>query len=227
MLRHHFHLAHIGETLLLQESYRLLHQNLGRGSSCGKTDGVHVVQPLRLDGAIVLDEVRVRAQVARDLDQPVRVGAVVGAHDQQQIALGGNVFHRRLAVLRRVTNVLRVRPLDVGEALAQRFDHVRGLVQAQRGLRQIGDAIRIGHVQVVHVFGRIHHLRHQRSFAQRADDFVVIAMSDQDERIAFAGKLHRLDVDLGHQRTGRVDHAQLAQLAGLRALREQRRARCR
>ena len=40
-------------------------------------------------------------------------------------------------------------------------------------------------------------------------------MTDQDQRIAFPGKLHRFHVDLGHQRASRVDHPQLAQLAGL------------
>ena len=68
-------------------------------------------------------------------------------------------------------------------------------------------------MQVVDVFGRIDHLRYQRGLAQRADDFIVIAMSNQDERITFAGKLDRFHVNLGHQRTGCVDHAQLAQLA--------------
>ena len=159
---------------------------------------------------------RVRSQIARDFDQTIRIRTVVRANDQQQIALGRDVLHRGLAVLRRIADVLRVRPFDVGKTLAQRLDHVRGFVEAQRGLGQIGYAVRIGHVQVVHIFGRIHHLRDQRSFAQRADDFIVIAMADEDERVAFAGKLDRFHVNFGHQRTGGVNHTQLAQLAVLR-----------
>ncbi len=40
-------------------------------------------------------------------------------------------------------------------------------------------------------------------------------MADQHQRIALLGKLHRLDVDLGHQRTGGIDHLQIAALAAL------------
>ena len=103
----------------------------------------------------------------------------------------------------------------LGKRLPQRLDYMAGFIQAQSRLRQVGHAVRIGHVQIIHVLGCIHHLGHQRSFAQRADDLVMIAVADQDQRIAFAGELHRLDVDLGHQRAGRVNHPQLAQLAGL------------
>ena len=38
----------------------------------------------------------------------------------------------------------------------------------------------------------------------------MILVADQDQRITFLGKLDGLDVDLGHQRTGGVNHAQAA-----------------
>ena len=60
-----------------------------------------------------------------------------------------------------------------------------GFVQAQRGLGQVGDAVGIGNFRVVRHLPAIHNLGHQRSFAQRADDFIVIAVADQDQRIAF------------------------------------------
>ncbi len=43
VLRHHFDLAHIGEPLLLQESYRLLHKDFGRRSSRSKADGGYIL----------------------------------------------------------------------------------------------------------------------------------------------------------------------------------------
>ena len=73
----------------------------------------------------------------------------------------------------------------------------------------------IGHVNDFNLFRRSHDLRHQWRFAQRANDFVVIAMANQDQRIAFLGELHRLHVNLGDQRTGRINDAQLALLAVL------------
>ena len=47
----------------------------------------------------------------------------------------------------------------------------------------------------------------------------MIFMSDQDERIPFLGKLDSFHVDLGHQRTGGVNHAQPAFCAVLANLR--------
>ena len=41
-------------------------------------------------------------------------------------------------------------------------------------------------------------------------NIVVIPMTDQNQRIAFLGKLHGLDVDLGHQGASCIDHAQPA-----------------
>ena len=58
-------------------------------------------------------------------------------------------------------------------------------------------------------------MRHLRRFAQRAFDLVVVAMADQHQRVALLGKLDRLDVDLGHQRAGGVNHLQAAALAAL------------
>ena len=43
----------------------------------------------------------------------------------------------------------------------------------------------------------------------------MIAVANQNQRVAFARELYRLHVDLGHQRAGRVNHPQLAQLARL------------
>ena len=43
----------------------------------------------------------------------------------------------------------------------------------------------------------------------------MVAVADEDERIAFARKLDGFDVDLGDQRAGGINHPQLAQLAGV------------
>ncbi len=59
------------------------------------------------------------------------------------------------------------------------------------------------------------HLGRLRRFAQRAFDLVVVAVADQHQRVALLGKLDRLDVHLGHQRTGGVNHLQIAALADL------------
>src|SRR5271167_420958 len=69
ILRHHLDLAHVGEALLRQKIDCFLDEDLGRRRARRQTYGVHALQPLRLDGPVVLDEIRFRAQIARDLHQ--------------------------------------------------------------------------------------------------------------------------------------------------------------
>ena len=45
-------------------------------------------------------------------------------------------------------------------------------------------------------------------FAQRALNLIVIAMADQHQRIALLGELDGLNMNLGDQRAGSVDHLQ-------------------
>ena len=106
-------------------------------------------------------------------------------------------------------------PLIFGKLLPQRGNDVAGLVQAQRGLGQIGDPGGIGHGHRGDFRRRTDDLRHRRSLSQRADHLIVIAVANQDQRIAFPGELHCLDVDLGDQRAGGVNDAKLPQLAVL------------
>src|SRR3954469_7457126 len=77
VLRHHFNFFELGESLFAQELDRLLHQDLGCGCSGGKSDSFDSSKPLRLNGAEILYEVRGAAEIARDLNETVRVGAVI------------------------------------------------------------------------------------------------------------------------------------------------------
>ena len=54
------------------------------------------------------------------------------------------MLYGNLSILSGVANILRVRAFDVGELAAQGFDDVLGFVEAERGLREISDAVRIG-----------------------------------------------------------------------------------
>ena len=50
-------------------------------------------------------------------------------------------------------------------------------------------------------------------FAERAFDFIVVAMADEHQRIALAGKLDGFKMDFGDQRAGGVDHLEIAAFA--------------
>ena len=103
----------------------------------------------------------------------------------------------------------------LGNLIFERVDDVARLIQAQRGLGQVGDMVRVRHLERVDFLGAGNHLGDVRSFAQRAFDLVMVAMADEDQRIALLGELYGLDVDLGDQRTGGVDHLEAAALAAL------------
>jgi len=59
------------------------------------------------------------------------------------------------------------------------------------------------------------HLGDVGRLAQGAFDFVVVAMADENQRITLLGEFDRLDVNLGDQGAGGVDHLQVACLAQL------------
>ena len=47
-------------------------------------------------------------------------------------------------------------------------------------------------------------------FAHGADDFIVVAVADEEDGVAFACEPHRLQVHFGDQRACGVDHFQVA-----------------
>ena len=125
------------------------------------------------------------------------------------------MLHRNLPVFSGIAYILRRRALNVREPLAQRGDNVARLIQAERGLRQVRDPVRVGQRHRRHFRRRPDYLCHRRCLAQRANHFVMIAMANQNQRIAFLGELHRLHMHLGDQRTRSIDHPQLPQFAVL------------
>ena len=102
-----------------------------------------------------------------------------------------------------------------GNFFLQRLDHVPRLVQRQRRLRQVGHLVRVRHHQRLNLFHRRNHLGHIRRLALRPLDLFMVAMPHQHQRIPLLGELDRLNMHLGHQRTGRVDHLQPALLRAL------------
>ena len=90
-----------------------------------------------------------RAEVARDVDQPVGVRGVLGADHEHEVALLGHLAHGGLAVRGRVTDVVGARPGDVREALAQLGDDRPRLVDRERGLRDVGQLALVVDLELV------------------------------------------------------------------------------
>ena len=158
----------------------------------------------------VVDQIRGGAVLAGHLDEPVGVRRVGRAHDEHELALAGQLLDRDLAIGGRVTNVIRLRRGDVREALAQPGDDLVGLVDRERRLRDQGDVVGVGQFERVDVGDGLDQDDVVGRLARGALDLLVALVADQDDRVAVLGELARLDVDLGHQRTGRVDRPQVA-----------------
>ena len=93
-------------------------------------------------------------------------------------------------------------------------DDALGVVDAERGLRHVGDR-RIGReIELVDVLLVLHQHDRRRDLAHRAFDFRMAGMADQDQLAALADIALALVVHLGDQRAGGVEHRQAAR-AGL------------
>ena len=112
----------------------------------------------------------------------------------------GDVFDRYLAILRGVADVLGMGSDNFGELCLEGVDNVPRFIEAQGGLRKVGNPFRIWDLQGCDFFYRGNHLGHFGSFAEGALNLVVIAMPDQHQRVASTGKFDRLYVHLCHQR---------------------------
>ena len=123
--------------------------------------------------------------------------------------------HGGLAVLRRIADVARVGADDVGEAALQRIDDAARVVDRQRGLRHIGDR-RIDAADRASSTSASRSARARTgagNLPDRAFDFRMARVSDQDQRAALARHTAALDVNLGDERAGGVEHVEPARSA--------------
>ena len=174
------------------------------------------MQPLLADLAHVVDQVRLGAALARHLDEPYGVGGVARADHQQQIAARRHLLDGGLAVGGGVADVVGARSHDGGEALAQPREDRARFVHCERGLRDVGDALRVLDLEAVDVLGALHEHDPLGRLAHRAFDLLVTVVADEHDRVALLREAHRLAVHLRDQRAGRVDRVQAA-LARARA----------
>ena len=116
------------------------------------------------------------------------------------------ILDRPLAVGGRVADVLFLRPDDLREAPAQGRDDLGGLVDRER---RLGDVREPGVGRELERLGLgdvLHEDRRVRRLAHRADDLLVPGVADQEHGVAVGRVALRLDMDLRHERAGRVDH---------------------
>src|SRR5207244_4110329 len=96
----------------------LLHHVLRSAGAGRNEDAIAVREPARIDLADAIDEPGRLAAGAGDLRQTQAIGTVAAAQHDDDVHLGHQVFHGFLAILRRVTDIVLLRPNDVRKALA-------------------------------------------------------------------------------------------------------------
>ena len=122
VLAHDVELRDVLDAARAEELDELGDEVLRRARARGDADHAPALEPLLVHFAGVVDQVRVGAAVARDLDQAHRVGRVARADHEHQVAARGHLLDGRLAVGGRVADVVGARTDDLREALAQARD---------------------------------------------------------------------------------------------------------
>jgi len=189
-----------------------LDENLGRRGARGHPDRAPAGDPLGLEVRGAVDHVGDRADMLGDFAQPVRIRAVARADHDHHLALRRHELDGVLPVLRRVADVVALRAADRRVARLERIHDRTRVVYRERGLRDIGDLPRIAHRKrgdIVHGLDQVHALRR---LPHRALGLGVPAMPDHHHFESRGEHLRDLDMHLGHQRAGGVEHVQAARL---------------
>src|SRR5439155_6125474 len=122
-----------------------------------------------------------------------------------QVALLAKALAGSLAVLRGVADAVARGPRDLGEPTPEHLDHGAGVVDGEGRLGQVGDLGRIAYLQPLRGLHRVDDHDPRGRLARRPDHLVVILVAHQVDGEAVPGVPDRLRVDLGDERTGRVD----------------------
>ena len=175
-----------------------------------QADGLDVLEPALVDVGLVVDQVSRDSGLTRHLDEPVRVGRVGRADHEEQVDLREQLLHRPLAIGGRVADVLALRPADLREAALQHLDDLRGLVDRERGLRDVGERRVLRQCQPLGVLDGLDERDRLRRLADRADDLLVAGMTDQHDPHPVGRIPSRLYVHLRDERARRVDRGLVA-----------------
>ena len=120
--------------------------------------------------------------------------------------------HRGLAVLRRIADVAGLWTDHVFEPLLDGFDGGTRVVDAQRGLGDVGHRCIARIVEPLDISLALNEMHLALELAHRALDFGMPGMTDQNHDAALVEIALALMVDLGHQRTDRIEDRQAPRL---------------
>ena len=137
---------------------------------------------------------------------------MLAADHQREVGFGGERPDDVLAVGGGVADVFLGRGDAPGKLLLDGVDDDVGVVDAEGGLGEVDQPLALGEVELFDVLGRFDDGGDVGGLAEGALDLLVVAVAHQEDVLAHLGVAAGLDVDLGHQRAGRVDRAEVAGL---------------
>src|SRR6266540_1258746 len=201
---------HLPRAERLQLRDHLIDEELRRRGPGGHAHGVRSFEPGRIDLRRIVDEICPRSRENGLFDEPVRVGRVLRADHQDY----GRPLRERadgeLAVLGRVADVVFRRPLDLREAKLQSFDDRPSVFHRKRRLGDVRDAPGIADLDRLRPRDQRAERDPPRRLSQGAFHLFVSAVADQDDVVSEPAEADRFEVDLGDERTRRVDHLEPA-----------------
>src|SRR5438309_9289416 len=122
----------------------LADEQLGGGGAGGEAEGRDPVEPGEVQFGGAADEAGAGALALGDLDEADGIGAVGGADHQHRLAAAGDLLDRGLAVRGRVADVVCARRLDRGKAAFEDGDDLRGIIDREGRLGEVGEVRGIG-----------------------------------------------------------------------------------
>ena len=209
VLLDHVVLVDVLHTARAEPVHDALDEPLGRRCAGRDADGLDTRQPFLEDLRLVVDQMRRDAQVARHVDEALRVRGVRRADHEHQIDLARERLDGRLAVRRRVADVVLGGTDDRREAALQGGDDAGRLVDRERCLGEVRQALAARLRETSDILDGLHEHDRVGRLAHRADHFLVPGVADQEDGQPLAREALGLVVHLGHERAGRVDGLQL------------------
>ena len=183
---------------------------LGGRCARGKPDRVLAGNPGGIQLAAVSDQIAWNAFFESDFAKAIRIRTVFRADHQDHFCDLAQFTYRRLPVLRRVADIGCIRAYNVPEPPFECGDHATRVVNAERGLRDIGDGRIVRKVERLHVgFGR-DEMDRSANLTHRSLDLGMARVADKDKRAAFRHITLALSMHLGDQRTCCIEDRKFA-----------------
>src|SRR5262245_3159264 len=168
------------------------------------------MQPLRPYFGTACNKVGGNACFYANFAKSVRIRTVLSSHHKDNVHELGEFEQCGLAILCCIADILRAGADDVLEPPEQGRNDPTRIVDAQRGLRHVGNRGILGEGEGLDIVLRLHKQDRSRNLANSSFHLRVAGMTDQDHRASLAQVVAALSVDLRHERAGRVQHAQAA-----------------